>query len=118
MTESINIYIKKLIVKVLGVKQKAVQLLSVLWCLQIELFLSSAQLSSETLIVCKSALLSVTETFYQIVKLKGTGKAPMSWFVLTYRRTTEILQRTHIFMASHCLKVHNAPLKLASPISG
>ena len=33
-------------------------------------------------------------------------------------RTTEILQRTHIFTAIYCIKVHNVPLKLALPISG
>ena len=30
----------------------------------------------------------------------------------------EILQRAHIFKANCCLKVHNAHLKLALPISG
>ena len=35
-----------------------------------------------------------------------------------YRRTIEILQRPHIFKINCCLKVHNAHLKLASPISG
>ena len=34
------------------------------------------------------------------------------------RRTTETPQRTRNFKASHCLKVHNAPLKLPSPILG
>ena len=33
-----------------------------------------------------------------------------------YKRTIEILQRACIFKANCCLKVHNAPLKLASPI--
>ena len=33
-------------------------------------------------------------------------------------RTIEIPQRTHIFKADHCLKVHNVPFKLASPIAG
>ena len=35
-----------------------------------------------------------------------------------YRRTIEILQRAHIFKVNCCFKVHNANLKLASPISG
>ena len=35
-----------------------------------------------------------------------------------YVRTTEILQRTRIFKAIYCTKVHNAHLKLAVPISG
>ena len=33
-----------------------------------------------------------------------------------YRRTIEIPQRTRIFKANYCLKVHNAHIKLASPI--
>ena len=35
-----------------------------------------------------------------------------------YRRTIEIPQRTRIFKVNCCLKVHKAPLKLVSPISG
>ena len=35
-----------------------------------------------------------------------------------YRSTIEILQHARIFKASCCLKVHNVPLNLASPISG
>ena len=35
-----------------------------------------------------------------------------------YRRTIEIRQCTRISKANYGLKVHNAPLKLASPISG
>ena len=35
-----------------------------------------------------------------------------------FRRTIETLQRARIFKADYCLKVHNAPLKLALPISG
>ena len=34
------------------------------------------------------------------------------------RRTIEIPYCNHIFKASHCLKVYNAPLKLPLPISG
>ena len=34
------------------------------------------------------------------------------------RRTIEIPQRGRIFMANCCLKVHNAQLKLVSPVSG
>ena len=34
------------------------------------------------------------------------------------RRTIEIPQRALIFEAHYCLKVHNAHLKLASPILG
>ena len=34
------------------------------------------------------------------------------------RTTIESPQRTRIFKASHCLKVHNAPLILTSSISG
>ena len=34
-----------------------------------------------------------------------------------YTRTIEILQRPHICKANCCLKVHNAHLKLAQPIS-
>ena len=30
----------------------------------------------------------------------------------------EIPQRTRIYQANHYLKIHNAPLKLPSPISG
>ena len=35
-----------------------------------------------------------------------------------YRIAIEILQRTCNFQVNCCLKVHNAPLKLPSPISG
>ena len=35
-----------------------------------------------------------------------------------YRRRIEIPQRTHLFETNCWLKVHNAPLKLASSISG
>ena len=35
-----------------------------------------------------------------------------------YRRRIEIPQRTHIFPTKCCLEVHNAPLKLVSPLSG
>ena len=35
-----------------------------------------------------------------------------------YRRTIEMLQRTRIFKVNKWLKVHNAQLKLTSPISG
>ena len=35
-----------------------------------------------------------------------------------YVRRIEILQGTRIFKAIYCIKVHNAPLKLALPISG
>ena len=35
-----------------------------------------------------------------------------------YRRTIEIPQRARIFKANRCSKIHNAHLKLASPISG
>ena len=35
-----------------------------------------------------------------------------------YRRTIEIPQRSRTFQANCCLKVHNAHLKLLSPISG
>ena len=35
-----------------------------------------------------------------------------------YRRTIEILQSANIFKANGCSKIHNAPLKLASPVSG
>ena len=38
--------------------------------------------------------------------------------IKTLKGTTEILQRAHIFKANCCLKVDNAHLKLASPISG
>ena len=34
------------------------------------------------------------------------------------RRNIEIRQGIRIFKANNCLKVHNAPLKLPSPISG
>ena len=34
-----------------------------------------------------------------------------------YGKTIEIRQRNRIFKACHCSKVHNAPFKLASPIS-
>ena len=37
---------------------------------------------------------------------------------LIYRRTIELLQWTRICKVNCCLKVHNAQLKLASPISG
>ena len=33
------------------------------------------------------------------------------------RKKIEIPQRNRIFKACHCLKIHNAPLKLLSPIS-
>ena len=35
-----------------------------------------------------------------------------------YRKTIEILQRDCIFKTNCCLRIHNAHLKLASPISG
>ena len=35
-----------------------------------------------------------------------------------HRRTIEVLQKTRIFKASHCLKVHNTSLKVTSSISG
>ena len=35
-----------------------------------------------------------------------------------YRRRIEFQQCTHIFQTNCCLKVHNAPLKLATSISG
>ena len=38
--------------------------------------------------------------------------------LLQYRRRIEIPQRTRFFPANCCLKVHNAPSNLESPISG
>ena len=35
-----------------------------------------------------------------------------------YKRTIEMPQRARIFMVNWCLNVHNAHLKLLSPISG
>ena len=45
-------------------------------------------------------------------------RVPKSQYKDDYRRRIEIPQRTHSFQANCCLKVHNAPLKLPSPISG
>ena len=53
---------------------------------------------------------------FKIVQLGPPG--PVSKHEDVNRRTIEILQNTRIFKASHCLKVHNKSLKVASSISG
>ena len=58
----------------------------------------------------RSPSLETLETFISYVSRKSQYKD-------VHRRTIEIPQCTHIFEANCCLKVHNAHLKLALPIS-
>ena len=41
-----------------------------------------------------------------------------SQYTDVYMKTIKIPQRTRIFKASHCLKIHNVHFKLALPVSG
>ena len=64
----------------------------------------------------------VTHAFYTnyTQAINDVVNIPKSTVQRSYyeKNRIEILQRTHIFKANWCLKIHNAHLELVSPISG